>query len=274
VLSLYRKTLNVALISIFIAWSSGAWAVEFAAHRALYRLTLASAPASGGIVGVNGEMAVDWQNACSGWTFDYRSIIDILKTEEDNVRLATSATTWESADGRQYNFDVRHTTNDTEKEQISGIARMPKTGQPGQVEFVKPKKKQLKLPKGTLFPIAHSLAIMRAMVKENSPAIVSRNVFDGMDATGLYLVNAVIGKARAAGGSKIKLPGAMRGKKHWPVGLAYFQHGSGKSLPDHEMKMAVYENGVADKFLMDFQEFVLRADLVRIELSKKIHCKE
>jgi hypothetical protein len=272
-LNLFRIFLNLISLIVAICLAGNAIAVEFAAHRALYRLTLASAPGSGGVVGVSGEMAVDWQNACNGWTFDYRSIIDILKNEEENLRLATSATTWESSDGRQYNFDVRHSINDTENEQISGIARMSFDGGPGQVDFVKPKKRILSLPKVTLFPIAHSQAIMAAMTDKASPTFLSRNVFDGMDSTGLYLVNAVIGKARKPEQASKILPRSMRSKKSWPVSLAYFRRDSAKTIPDHEISMALYKNGIADKFLMDFEEFIIRAELVRVEVAKKPVCK-
>ena len=272
-LILFRLFVNLTSLVFAICLAGNAIAVEFAAHRALYRLTLASAPASGGVVGVSGEMAVDWQNACDGWTFDYRSIIDILKNEEENLRLATSATTWESLDGRQYNFDVRHTTDDTENEQISGIARMPLDGGSGQVDFVKPEKRKLPLPTGTLFPIAHSQAIMAAMTDKEAPSFVSRNVFDGMDTTGLYLVNAVIGRPKTPKTKSKILPQSMRSQNSWPVGLAYFRRDSEKTTPDHEISMAIYKNGIADKFLMDFEEFIIRAELVRVEISKKPVCK-
>ncbi len=272
-LNLFRICLNLTSVVVAICLTGSAIAVEFAAHRALYRLTLASAPASGDVVGVSGEMAVDWQNACTGWTFDYRSIIDILKNEEGNLRLATSATTWEASDGRQYNFDVRHTTNDSENEQISGIARMPLGGGFGRVDFVKPKKRKLSLPQGTLFPIAHSQVIIEAMTDKKAPTFVSRNVFDGMDTTGLYLVNAVIGRAKGLKNPSKILPPSMRSEKSWSVGLAYFRRDSTKTVPDHEINMTIYKNGVADKFLMDFEEFVIRAELVRLEMSKMADCK-
>jgi hypothetical protein len=272
-LILFRIFLNLTLFLFAICLAGNAIAVDFAAHRALYRLTLESAPASGGVVGVSGEMAVDWQNACDGWTFDYRSIIDILRNEEENLRLATSATTWESLDGRQYNFDVRHTTNDTEIKKISGIARMPLDGGSGQVDFAKPKRRNLSLPEGTLFPIAHSQAIMEAMTDDGAPTFVARNVFDGMDTTGLYFVNAVIGKTRKPEkGSKV-LPHSMRSEKSWPVSLAYFRRDIKKTIPDHEISMAIFKNGIADKFLMDFEEFVIRAELLRVKIAKKPVCK-
>lgn len=273
-LILFQIFLKLTPLVFAICLAGNAIAVEFAAHRALYRLTLASAPVSADVVSVSGELAVDWQNGCDGWTFDYRSIIDILKNEQGNLRLATSASTWESLDGLQYNFDVRHSTNDTENEKISGIARMPLDGGSGRVDFVKPQKSNLLLPEGTLFPIAHSQAIMEAMTNKGVPTFVSRNVFDGMDTTGLYLVNAVIGKAKKRDKGSNILPHSMRNEKSWPVGLAYFRRDSEKTTPDHEISMAIYKNGIADRFLMDFEEFVIRAELVRVEISKKPICKD
>jgi hypothetical protein len=236
-------------------------------------MTLVRAQAGSGIAGVTGEMAVEWRNACNGWTFEYRSVIDVDFSESESLRLTSSATTWESRDGRDYRFSVRHKTNGEDTERVEGIAVARKKGTDGGVDFSQPKKRKMTLPAGTLFPIAHSTAIMEALAKRKKPVLISRMVFDGMDAKGLYQVNAAIGHALPKGGGVLPEDGSMKNMRWWPVDLAYFAVGSNDAEPDHEIKMHLYANGVADDLVMEFDDFTIRARIGRIELLPEPSCR-
>lgn len=264
------------LIPVFIAallWlpSSPVLAVEFVAHRALYNLVLEKARTGSGISGVAGKMAVEWQNGCAGWTFEYHSVIDVEFSETKSIRLTSTATSWESSDGQKYRFSVRHKTNGKEVERIEGVARAS-AGTAGHVEFSAPKSHRIILPKGTLFPIAHSLSVMRTASRRKVPAFLSQTVFDGMDVTGLYQVNAAIGrhrKTRSAGPVRHKV---LKNTKSWHVSLGYFGMKSRKAEPDHEIKMRLYANGVADDMVMDFDEFIIRGRLDKLDLKSNEKC--
>ena len=173
-----------------------AQAVEFSAHRALYNLSLVKARSGSGISTVTGNMAVEWNNSCTGWAFQYRSVIDVAFLTGAPVQLASNATSWESSDGRDYRFDVRHKTNGNEMEHIEGVAKLTSANGAGQTLFTHPKPLKIDLPAGTLFPVAHSLAIMRTAKSGGTPQFVSRTIFDGMDIKGLYQVNAIIGAVK------------------------------------------------------------------------------
>jgi hypothetical protein len=268
---------RILFLGILSAAANEVHAGEFSPHRALYNLSLVQARSGSGISTVTGKMAVEWNYSCTGWAFQYHSVIDVTFLEGAPVQLTSNATSWESSDGRDYRFDVRHKTNGTEMEHIEGVARLSGANGAGHTLFTHPKPLKLELPAGTLFPVAHSLAIMRAAKKGGAkkgraPQFFSRTIFDGMDVKGLYQVNAVIGRVKP---SQRKLPAqinVMKGVPSWSVSLAYFAKNSKKSSPDHEIKMRLFANGVADDLVMDFEDFIVRARLSRIELLAEPSC--
>ena len=257
----------------FIASVPGGQAADFSAHRGLYDMSLVKANSGSGISGVAGKMAVEWHNSCTGWAFQYQSVIDVTFEEGTPVRLTSNATSWESSDGTDYRFDVRHLTNGKEMERIEGVAKLSGDKGGGYSLFNHPKPTKFDLPGGTLFPVAHSMAIVRAAKGGKSPQFVSRNIFDGMDVKGLYQVNAIIGPVMPPKiGFRVN-GDAMKKMASWPVSLAYFAVKSGQPTPDHEIKMRLFANGVADDLVMDFGSFIVRARLGQVDLLDPPACK-
>jgi len=262
------------LLGILCIAGTAAAADQLDAHRAFYTLSLVQARSGSGISGVTGKMAVEWINSCTGWAFQYRSVIDVDFDEGTPVQLTSNATSWESSDGRDYRFDVRHSTNGSETEHIEGVASLTGTNGSGQTIFTHPKPMKVDLPAGTLFPVAHSLAIIRAAKISKAPQFFVRTIFDGMDVKGLYQVNAVIGALRPA--QKTDIPAnkdVMKKMESWSVSLAYFAVGSNESAPEHEIRMRLFANGVADDLVMDFEEFTVRARIDRLELFADPSCR-
>jgi len=263
------QTLSICILSV--AATTGL-ASEFTPHRALYDLSLKTARLGSGISAVTGKMAVEWNNSCTGWAFQYRSAIDVTFDEGAPVRLASNAATWESSDSKHYSFDVRHHTNGKEVERIEGVASFRNDKVAGQTDFTHPKPLRIDLPVGTLFPVAHSLEIMRAAKFGRPPQFLSRTIFDGMDVEGLYQVNAIIGPLNNRKEKVANQLQLLKGIPSWSVSLAYFAVKSGKSTPNHEIKMHLFANGVSDNLIMDFDEFVVRARLAQVELLANPAC--
>lgn len=265
------------LLIVAAAWLAAgqALALEFSSHRAIYGVTLDPA-SSGAVSAVSGTLSVDWQLGCSGWTFEYRSVIDVTQAESGRVRLSTVATTWESKTGSEFRFNVRHSTNGHELEKIEGYAVLKAPGAAGRVKFTAPRERMMALPAGTLFPMAHSMAVMEAAVSRKAPVFLPLSVFDGMDVQGLYLVNAVIGKSpRADAGAPARSPEIsqlQRTYRAWPVNLAYFKTIDRQPAPSHEMRLLIYENGVSDQLVIDFGDFKIRAQIERLEIQPPSDC--
>ncbi len=271
-----RIVTRILLIFVLSAMPVGQLlALDIVAHRALYRVTLERA-LSGGISAVSGNISVDWRDGCSGWTFEYRSVIDVSQVESGEVSLATAATTWEAKDGSQYRFNVRNSTNGRELEKIEGYGTAGSAGVSGKVTFTQPRPRELALPAGTLFPMAHSRAVLRAAEGGTAPVFLALPVFDGMDEQSLYLVNAVIGKA---GNGNTKYPAQpvdinrlLRGHRTWPINLAYFKTGGREPVPSHEMNLIMHDNGISDHLVMDFSEYTIRASLTNLEILPPVDC--
>jgi len=271
-----RFLLIVAAVGFAAGLAAGqALALEFSPHRAIYGVTLDPA-SSGAVSEVSGNLSIDWQRGCSGWTFEYRSVIDVTQVESGRVRLSTVATTWESNTGSEYRFNVRHSTNGHELEKIEGYAILKASGTAGTVNFTAPRERTMTLPAGTLFPMGHSMAVMEAAVNRTAPVFLPLSVFDGMDVQGLYLVNAVIGKSPRAGAVSSdgapEVPALQRNHRMWPLSLAYFNKVEREAAPSHEMSLLLYENGVSDQLVIDFGDFKIRAHIEKLEFQSATDC--
>ena len=74
--------------------------VEIAPHRAIYKMSLASARSSSTVSDVRGQMMFEWADACDGWTIEQRFQLRFLYTEGDQVDMTTNYATWEAKDGQ------------------------------------------------------------------------------------------------------------------------------------------------------------------------------
>src|SRR4029079_5319962 len=70
-----RRHIVAAALAVLAAAPASA-DVDLLPHQAQYTLTLASTKSSSGILAVNGEMAVEYEESCDGWTFAQRLVLD------------------------------------------------------------------------------------------------------------------------------------------------------------------------------------------------------
>ncbi len=270
-----RNAFLIAATAVFMALSGAAVAgaavaVDLASHLALYSMTLHSAKSGSGVNSVRGEMAVDWMRTCSGWTFEHRSLIDVGFSQGDPVRLSTNATSWESLDGLEYRFSIRNLKNGKLADKVAGVARLGALGAEGSVSFSAPKRRTLVLPAGTMFPVRHSVELIGLVGR--APKMMTRIVFDGMSFDGAFELSAVLGRPatrKANGGKGLE---ALAGRRYWPVQFAFFPVKSRSPLPENEVGMRVYDNGVSDALLIGFGEFTVRATLSKLQILKPPAC--
>lgn len=268
-----RRLLALTALSVLLlSPAAEALAGALSPHRAVYEMTLLKTRTGSGIAGVRGEMAVQYQRDCQGWTFEHRSVLEVSFVETGSIRLSTRATSWESVDGTEYVFALRHASDGTETERIEGRARVSE-GEEGIAEFTAPEAQRFVLPRGTLFPVAHSDAVLAAAARAGGPVTLSRHVFDGMGVEGPFEVNAVV---RPAGPPAEPNPAAasLAGLDAWRLNLAYFQLAAPEALPKHEIAMRLYVNGVADELQIDFSDFTVHAALEKIDLLDAPVCRD
>lgn len=262
--------LTVAAAALLTVVSGAAPAADMVSHRALYSMTLHSARSGSGITAVSGEMAVDWSASCAGWTFEHRSVIDVSFNNRNSVRLGANASSWESLNGLQYRFSIRNRSDGKITETVAGAARLDVSGGTGQVDFTAPKRRKMILPAGTMFPVAHSIALIEAAAR--APTMVTRTVFDGMSFEGAFQLSAAVGaptRRKTADGNGLQ---ALANRRYWPVQLAFFPIASAAATPDHEVGMHMYDNGIADELLVNFGDFTVRSRLLKLKVLKSPAC--
>jgi hypothetical protein len=283
---LRRILAGILAVAGTLAWcgtADAAGAIRLASHRALYEMTLDRTRSGSGIAGVAGEMAIEWLRACDGWTFQHQSSMSVEYTAGETVQLSTTATSWESFDGRHYRFSLRNLTDGEQSERIEGTAAVGGRAA-GEAQLTAPKKRRFVLPGGTLFPVAHTREVLRRAMSGKPPTIFQAVVFDGMSEDGPMAATTTIGKGRrgdaaqhaakgatqgAIGGS---VAAALAGKERWPVSVAYFPMTGASPLPKQEIGMSLYADGVADDLLIGFDDFIVHARLAKLEYVESPRC--
>ena len=290
----WRSACAVAVLAGACLWSGAAAAVEIAAHRALYSMSLAGSKTDSGVTGAQGQMGYQWGETCDGWTVEQRYELTINYAESQDVNIVSNFVTWESKDGLRYRFNQKETRNGTVDEEIRGSAQLDGPGKGGTITFDKPQSQTMKLPPGALFPSAHTiLLIQRAEAGDN---FVSRQVFDGATVEGAVLVSAVIGskvepkpkmeadpKADPAAKDDPSPKAAKDDPKNslndpvlqhpgWHVRLAFFPADPKAEKPDYELGMLLLDNGISRDMVIDYGDYTIKAKLNKIEALGKPHC--
>jgi hypothetical protein len=225
------------------------------AHRALYTLTLASAK-SGDVVAANGTMGYEVTDACDGWAVRQRLRMTITNADGQEIEMASDYATWEAKDGLKFRYHVRQTTDTAVTSQTDGEAVLQKTDGPGEAHYTSPHDTTAKLPAGTVFPMAHTAAIIAAA--RDKKRFLSLPLFDGTDETGIEDSFIVILDWHPPMQTKWPILSGLASTK---VRLSFFDHLPTAITPSYEVGMRYWENGVADDMSMDFGDFVMNAKM-------------
>ena len=269
----FRSVRLVPFAVLLCLVAPSASAFDIAPHRALYRLDLARTKSASGVVGATGAMMYEWGETCDGWTVQQRFRLRLEYAEQDNTDVSSSLVTWESKDGLRYRFNERRLRNGDLDEEIRGEATLDGKGRGGSAEFTRPEAATLTLPPGTIFPTAHTLALIRRA--EAGDTLVLRKVFDGATVDNAGQISAVIGPKLRPGPSKPgdKLPKSpLLDRPSWRMRLAFFPADSKQEAPDYELGMRLLDNGVSQDMTLDYGDYVIRARLDDIEPLPKPHC--
>jgi hypothetical protein len=225
------------------------------AHKALYTLTLDTAKGND-VVAARGTMGYEVTDACDGWAVRQRLRMTITNAEGQNIEMASDYATWESKDGLKFRFHMRQTTDTAVTSQTDGEAVLQKTGASGEARYSTPRDSVSPLPAGTVFPMAHTAAIIAAA--RDHKRFINLPLFDGTDENGIEdsFIVALDWKAAAANkwAALAPLPSTR-------VNISFFDHAPAAITPAYEVSMRYFENGVADDMKMNFGDFVMGAKM-------------
>jgi hypothetical protein len=246
---------------------------ELASHRAIYKMTLATAKSGAGVTAASGAMSYKFGDSCDGWIVENKTALTFAYSDGAPVSTTWDFVTWESKDGLHYRFRVRSTRDGVVNNEIDGTADLDGKGKGGVAKFTLPEAKTLKLPKGTLFPTEHTVRMIE--LAEQGQHMAERTLFDGTGTDNTFEVSALIGKQAAATKVKAEASGinrALLAAPSWPMQMAFFPDGSDDAEPDYEVGVRYYQNGVADDVLQSFGNFSLKGTLEKLEPLPKPDC--
>jgi hypothetical protein len=244
-------------------------AVEIAPHRAIYKMSLASARSSSSVADVRGRMMFEWADVCDGWTIEQRFQLRFFYSEGEQVDMNTNYATWESKDGHNYRFNVRKLVSGELDEELRGDAEVKGDGSEGVARYLRPETMEIKLPGGTLFPTSHTIEVLRRA--RAGEKLFGRTVFDGSDTEGATEINAALGLKTDMAPDQPIDSDLVHGPV-WPVRLAFFPLQSDAAAPEYEMSLRLHENGVAQSMVIDYGDFSVTAVLEKIEAIPRPRC--
>lgn len=232
-------------------------------HKALYDMSLVASHGGSQVVNVSGQMFYDWQTSCDAWISNHRFNVLYEYADSTPMRITSDFSTFESFDQSVMNFTSQRKRNGMLYEEVRGHADLQDSGE-GQAIYSIPPDLSYDLPKGAKFPMAHTLGLLKSI--EEGKKFYSAIMFDGSDTDGPVEVNAFIGneieapKRDAAGVETPFLQG-----RAWPVRLAFFPLNEPAEVPDYEMSVVFYENGVIRDMVIEYDDFTIAQKLVAIE---------
>ena len=251
------------LVGVTLASAASAGAVDILPHRAIYKMDLNAAESRSNVADVEGFMMFEWRDSCDGWSVTQKLAMTVYYATGESTDFGWSLNSWEAKDGMKYGFFVRRLQDGQEQQALRGSAELKGPGKPGVAHYTEPQPHDLELPAGTLFPTAHTLAVLK-QAETGKPLFWSK-VFDGSDEDGLFGVGAIIGKPTATRAKAEKLPKELIGVPSWRLALAFYPNSSKELAPEHEQNMVLYRNGVAEDLILEYGDFSVRTTLTKLE---------
>lgn len=255
----------IGMLAALAVLLSGAARAELASHRAVYRMTQETTKAGGDIAGANGELMLEFIDACEGWTLEQRIALTIVGVGGGEIESVTTFTSWESKDGQRYRFEQQTRHDGVSIEELSGRAVLTETGG-GLATLTKPEAMDIPLPPGAMFPADHTALLMASA--EAGKRFVVRTVFDGTTVDNPNRVSAFIGASRALPSLTVEDAEV----RVWPIRLAFYSMTKREPDPDVEIGLLMQADGVARAVQLDYRTFTMRGELSAYESLTPIDC--
>lgn len=252
-----RFFMAAALAAIF-AFPSAATS-QILPHRAIYDLKLSKTQANSNVIHASGFFEFEWEDACSGWTVLHKTRLKVAYSDGRSLDFGASHKSWEAKDGKTYKFFIKRDYNGGTAEEVRGEAKRGEGDQPGTASYSIPEEREIRLPKGAIFPTQHSLELLTAAEGESLP--LWRVVFDGSGDDGFFGISAALVRPLAPGEDLGEIAETMAAEPSWRLQLAFFDIKNQSGSPEQEQALRIFANGVVDELELDYGDFVVKAHL-------------
>ncbi len=259
------------LSSPAMAASADVIAKGLVAHKALYEIDLSATHSGSQILNISGQMSYQWKPSCDAWMTDHKFKLFYEYADAPGMRIASDFSTYESNDGKTFNFTSRRQRDGEMYQEILGHASTGDKG--GVASYRMPEKMKYDLASGTLFPVSHTLELIKHA--ERGDKFYSAQIFDGSDEEGPIEINTFIGKqvdgAKGTAGNS-KIDSKLLSGKAWNVRMAVFPVKDKEEESDYEMTMVFHENGIISDMLIEYDDFSVKQKLVALETIPADSC--
>lgn len=263
----------VAGVDVSVAEAANAPSFE-----AVYDLRLTQASSAAGPRAAVGTYDIKVVETCDGWDTKSHILLHLAfrdDTESSNERFFSS---WEAKAGANYRFAVRTVKNGKTVEAFKGTAVLNKKGGSARYEIpapqadAKPRVVELQLPRDTLFPIAHSQALLQRA--EGGESLFRSVVLNGASSNGPRLMSTAIGPRveNAAQPLPAEVDRSLLGTPSWRMSSAFFNLNEQRDTPNTEMFLQIYGSGVTQSFEQTFNDFAVSATLKRLRRIEAPAC--
>lgn len=247
-----------------------------APHRAVYDLSLKEASERSGIKAMNGRIVYEVTGGkCEGMAVRYRFVTNIT-TADGSYNTDQQTTTYESPDGKEFNFVTKTFVDERPERTVSGTARRTPRGVT--VELDEPDSREVELP-DAIFISTHLVELIGKA--RQGEQFVHNIVFDGSeDADEVVSSSSVIGNPKifdkVLAGETEKAIAGIKSAVAWPVTVSYFDKkadASAESLPIYEASFLLYGNGVSRKLILRYPDYALSGQLSSLEILDDNDCQ-
>ena len=203
------------------------------------------------------------------------TLCEQLATHYNTIWVKEYAREYLLKNGTNYSFAVRTSKGDIPVEAFRGTATLNARASgtvvyeiPNEDTAIVPRKVTITLPKGTLLPVQHNLALLERAAKGQRQ--FRSVIFNGASSVGPRLMSTVIGPqlAPVAPPNIVTLPDVDQdflGTSAWDLNLAFYNLIERRDTPNFEVFQRYYASGIAPSFEQQFNDFTIRAELDRLQ---------
>ena len=237
-------------------------------YRAYYTLELRPDSASGGgVAALKGHLEARFEQSCDGWSTQQSLGFRMIGADGVGFEHLAYLSAFEDSDARDFTFNSRTWEDRQPLENVAGVASRESRDSAVLVRYSNPQELRASLPAQTIFPGEHVRQVLHAA--RAGEHTLMHTVFDGSSVDNPVQVATWIGKPRPP---RADAEGALAGHTSWPVRLAYFAADTTDPLPQFEMSVVLYDNGIAGDSVYDYGEFEVDVTLKELTLLPVANC--
>ena len=264
-MSIVKYTYFFIFFSIFNTYP--ALSTKLLSHKATYTLNIQNIKDNSFLEGGQGQTFFEIIENCNGWNVkeDYVLIYDLPNNKTSNS--FSSYSTFENFLGTKHSFELNEKSQFSDEKSYQGFIEKNKREISGSI--IDSSIKKLTFKKDVLFPIQHLLELIKTAKIGNK--ILTKKVFFGNeDGEFIKIVSAFISQIKT---STIKNFEYLKGKKIWPIKVAFYKEKSKQENPEYEIYLDIDDEGVVHSYKVDYGNFEIKAILKKFELLPKTTCK-